>query len=174
MTAPTGSIEQSPARLSSVASVIAALVAALVGIIGVQMPVWAGITGVVIVVVGLVRVSRFTIQTGSVVLVTGVLLGGVAGGSAVGLLMAMVATIVSWDLGEHAITLGEQLGPAAQTARLELVHLAGSLGVGGLAAGVVTLLASSGGGRPLSALVVLLIGIGVILVALRDRPTGTR
>lgn len=53
------------------------------------------------------------------------------------LLGATVASVVAWDAGEHAIGVGEQLGRAATTWRLELVHVAASALVGVAAVAVV-------------------------------------
>jgi len=54
------------------------------------------------------------------------------------ILFGAVLTIVTWDLAEHAITLGEDVGRSTQTYPVTGIHLAGSLGVG-LAAGTVAL-----------------------------------
>lgn len=55
------------------------------------------------------------------------------------LLLGVGLTIVTWDVAEHAITLGNDVGRSARTYPVTVTHLVGSLGVG-LAAGTVALL----------------------------------
>ncbi|WP_290816196.1 hypothetical protein [Halovivax sp.] len=75
-------------------------------------------------------------------------------------LVAVVAVVVSWDLGCAAITLGAQLGRVAETARLEVRYAASSLGVGLCAATLAYGAFVWGGGLSLDAVVVLLV-VGV-------------
>ncbi|PCR88786.1 DUF7519 family protein [Natrinema ejinorense] len=58
------------------------------------------------------------------------------------LLLGVGLTIVTWDVAEHAITLGDDVGRSARTYTVSVTHLAGSLGVG-LAAGTVAVAVSS-------------------------------
>lgn len=61
--------------------------------------------------------------------------------NSVQILLGVGLTIVTWDMGEHAITLGDDVGRSAQTFHVTIAHFAGSLGVG-LAAGTVALIVS--------------------------------
>lgn len=82
-------------------------------------------------------------------------------------LLGVGLTIVTWDMVEHAITLGEDIGRSARTYPVTGIHFIGSLGVG-LAAGVVALVM----GRvelpavPIAALALLLSAVLVLLLVL--------
>ncbi|WP_122089916.1 DUF7519 family protein [Halalkalicoccus subterraneus] len=58
------------------------------------------------------------------------------------LLLGVGLTIVTWDMAEHAITLGNDVGRSAQTYSVTVIHFVGSLGVG-LAAGTTALVVGS-------------------------------
>lgn len=79
------------------------------------------------------------------------------------LLVAAALTFVAWDLGENAISLGQQVGEAADTQRAELAH-AGVTGVVGGAAVLLVLGVNYLGvtGLPFAALAALLLA-GVVL-----------
>lgn len=71
-----------------------------------------------------------------------VFLAWVSSPSAPQILFGVGLTIVTWDIAEYAITLGEDVGRSAQTYPVTVTHLTGSLGVG-LAAGTVALAVAS-------------------------------
>ncbi|WP_440992003.1 DUF7519 family protein [Haloarchaeobius baliensis] len=52
------------------------------------------------------------------------------------LLVGTAGTVLTWDAGEHATNVGEQLGRDVATYRSELVHLAGSVAVAAVAVGL--------------------------------------
>ena len=78
--------------------------------------------------------------------------------------------MVAWDAGGTAIDLGKQLGRAAGTTRLELVH-AGSTALVGVvtAVGSLAVYQTSLGRSPLTAPMLLLIAALCIAVALTVR-----
>lgn len=80
-----------------------------------------------------------------------------------------ILAVAAWDVADHAIGLAGHVGREAPTRRNELVHAAASLAVGS-AAGTVAFGAylAAGGGQPSTALVFLLFGGVVLLVALRE------
>jgi hypothetical protein len=92
----------------------------------------------------------------------------------------VAAALLTWDLGEHATTLGTQVGREAPSARVELVHLAAGLGVtvasvglavvASLAAPVLGGLASPGAAVAATAL--LLVGV-LLLVGELKTADGT-
>jgi hypothetical protein len=95
---------------------------------------------------------------------------GSSGGAPVRVVLSAATTLVAWDLGDHAVTLGDQLGRRATTWRLELLHAAGAIAVAAVGAGVGSLLFVGGaGGQPLGALVALLVGTVALLTVLRSR-----
>jgi hypothetical protein len=162
-------IDRSPTRLGA----SLALLAGLFGVLGTGLGVLAaaapGLAGLLVLGAGLYRGSRRLVSAGAVVLLLGVLLAGIGGGPPAGLVVGTLGALLAWDYGENAITLGEQLGREADTRRAELVHAAAALGVGAVGSGVVygVYLAASGG-RPVTALVFLLIGVVLLAGALSD------
>lgn len=80
------------------------------------------------------------------------------------LLLGFSLTIITWDMAEHAIVLGNDVGRSARTYPVTVVHFMGSLGVG-LVAGIVALMVDSVQlpAIPIAALALLL---GAILLSL--------
>ena len=107
---------------------------------------------------------------GSVALLAGVILAGVAGLPAGPLLGGLAATVFAWDAGGFAVDLAAQLGREAETDRLEARHCAGTaavlLGSAGLGLGVYV---TAGGGQPVVALLLLVVAAAVLLAAM-DQP----
>ncbi|EMA51272.1 MULTISPECIES: DUF7519 family protein [Halococcus] len=83
------------------------------------------------------------------------------------LLLGVGLTIVTWDVAEHAITLGNDVGRSARTYPVTMIHFVGSLGVG-LAAGTVTLVVDSVQlpAIPIAALALLLGAVLLLLLVL--------
>lgn len=160
-------VVHAPPRLSGGLSVGFAIAATLsmtpagVGLV-------AGTLGTGLVAVGLfVRPAGWAVHLAGIVLV-----GGALGAAAVGLppglvLLAAGFGILSWDVGDHAIGLGDQLGRDADTTRNEVVHVAASVIVIGTvsAVGYATFVLSPGS-RPMTALVLLIFGTLLLLWAL--------
>ena len=85
------------------------------------------------------------------------------------MLVGLVMAVVAWDVGQHAVGLGEQVGRAGPTVRAELVHAGTSLGIAGGTAGIAYLLFVAGAGnQPTTALVALLLAAVLIVLALRN------
>ena len=164
----TREIDRSPARLSSALAVTAAGLSAgtsaLTGTVGLAV----GATGFLVVALGVLRGSLRAITLGATALLIATLFGGLATGAPFLLLPGIIATVLAWDLGEQAINVGEHLGRGADTTQLEATHAAGStvvaVGAGGLGYGVYLV---SAGGRPVTALVFLLLAAVVLTSALR-------
>jgi len=119
------------------------------------------------------RWSRLLVDVGAGAVFISVLTSGVLRGApTAALVIAGAATILAWDAGENAVSLGGQVGAGeAATARTEIVHA----GVGAVVA-VVAVGSVLGAARlgvadlPLAALVALLIaGVALALVSHRKR-----
>lgn len=83
------------------------------------------------------------------------------------LLVATAGTVVAWDAGDRAISLGEQLGRLAQTRRLEAVRTGSTLLVGAVAVALAPIVEGFGSpGLPLAALVALLVSVLLLTAAL--------
>lgn len=111
-----------------------------------------GIVGLFVMVIGTLKPSRKTLGIGAFVLFSAVLTAGILGGSELRLLIAAGATLVAWDVGENAISVGKQLGLAARTVRVEVLHAIASVVV---------------------AIVIGSVTYGMYLLALAHVPTAT-
>lgn len=114
--------------------------------------------------------ERTLVTVGTALLFVGVVASGVFRGSPLlALLAASVATVVAWDAGEQAVSLGRQVGRQAATARAVAAHSGGTV-----LAGAVVVLAALGvyrldvTGLSLTALVALLAAAFVLILSLRN------
>ncbi|WP_135828535.1 DUF7519 family protein [Halorussus halobius] len=161
--------DRSPARLSSVLSLTAGAVAWATSALTGSLALAAGGAGVLVLLVGVVLGSRRGVTLGAAALLVGALAGGLTSDAPHLLLPGVMGSVLAWDLGEQAINVGEQLGPAADTTRLEATHAAAStvVAVGGGGLGYAVYLFASGG-QPVTALVFLLVAAVALTSALRN------
>lgn len=160
-------IDRSPAVLSTALAIGAGVVSLLGSALGSLVGVAPAAVGLLVLSVGLVRASRGVLTVGAGLLFLGVLLAGAAGAGPEPLVIGTLGAVLAWDVGENGIGIGAQLGRAADTRRVELVHAASSLVVGAVTAALgygVYLAAASG--QPLTALVFLLFGATLLLSVL--------
>lgn len=162
-------IDHSPAKLSAGAAIVAAIVAALTSAPFALLSLPVGIAGAGAVAAGLlVAENRTWVSIGVGALFLCVLISGGFGTPVELLLVSTVATVLAWDLGHNAISLGEQMGRHARTQRSEVTHAAFTTLVAMLAAGFgYGLFATVGGGRPVAALSMLLLGLLFLAWAIR-------
>jgi hypothetical protein len=136
--------------------------------------VW-GLAGWLALAAGLARGRRTGVALGGVGLGSAVIPAGVGGIGPAGALVAAVAAVVAYDLGEEAVSLG-RYPTDAPTARAELFHAGGVLALAGLAAGGGYLVFGLSAGRgSAAAAAALLIGAASFSVAIRtntDERTG--
>lgn len=96
-----------------------------------------GIVGSAILAAGVFPVrgrgSQMLVKLGAAGIFISVLVAGIYEAPLSILLVGGVGSILAWDAGDHAITLGEQMGMAARTIPVEVTHLAGTILVGTLA-----------------------------------------
>lgn len=84
------------------------------------------------------------------------------------LLLTATATITAWDLADHSISLGRQVGRRADTVRATAVHAAGTLATGaGLLVVILFFARLEFGAVPLLGLVALLLAGFALILALR-------
>lgn len=116
------------------------------------------------------RGSRRLVKIGAGLVLVGVLVAGIFRAVPPGTLVAGAAVaVVGWDLGEHAINVGEQLGRAASTWRTEGVHAFGAGLVGGSAVLTGNLVDGVGSsGLSLPALALLVLAVILLSVALHE------
>lgn len=139
---------------------------------GTGTTVLAGLLGLFVLPLALAPVRRgreralLTIGTGLLVLAVAVT-GVSQRASLPTLLVAIVAAVWAWDIGEGAVSLGEQVGVRARTVEVELAHGGASVAVGGVGAGAALAVHRVGAtGLPLAVVVVLLVAALTLLVAL--------
>lgn len=124
--------------------------------------------GTALAISGTVRGSRLVLAVGVTVQFASILVAALAALEVGPLLVAALGVVLSWDLGEQAVTTAEQVRPQATITRSFGVHAAGSVLVGIVLVGVVYvghLLAA--GSQPLVALALLLAGGSVVLWGVR-------
>lgn len=157
-------IDRRPDR-ASVAIVGSLAVVALLPLAVVPTALLAGVPGTLLVVLGTAAPSDRAATGGLLGLLGGVVLAGAAGVAPGVVLAATAAALVAWDAAVQAIGLGRTLGRGAGTRRALAVHVASSASVAALvAASGYVAFRLVGGGRPVTALVLLLLG-GLVLAA---------
>lgn len=168
-------IDRSPARLSAVVAggmgVLAFLASGLFSWSALRI----GLIGFGLIVLGLVLGSRAAVTVGTTGLFLGGLVAGSQGAPPIAVLVSVTAAVLAWDIGSLAISVGRQLGTAATTHRLELVHIAASTGIGvAMVVGGSLVYATASGGQPVTALVLLIVAALILLAALRSESDEER
>lgn len=160
-------IERSPTRLARWASAAAGLLALVSSGFYSWPALVAGTLGLVFLLAGVVRGTNRSVSVGAFGLFAGAVLAGAQGAPVLPVLASVTASVLAWDFGGYAIGLGRQLGPAADTRRLETVHLAASTAVGAVVAAVGFGLYRVGtGDQPVAALVLLVVAAVLLVAAL--------
>lgn len=161
-------VVRSPTRVGSAVAIAAAGLAVAVLALGGVLGAAPAVVGLALVGVGVTRGRRSALTGGVALVLLGALAAAATGALALYPMLAAALAIVAWDVGENAIGLGEQLGRAARTTHAELTHAVVSSVVGvGTAIGAFYLYRVAQGGRPLPALVLLLIAAVVLTTILR-------
>jgi hypothetical protein len=162
-------IDHSPTTVSTYAAIGAAVVAGLTSAPFNILALPLGIAGITAIAAGLlVTESRTWVTLGTGSLFLCVLVSGGFGTPVEFLLVSTVATVLAWDLGQHAIGLGDQIGSHSRTRRNEIIHGAFSTIVGVVATifgyGFYVV---AGGGQSIAALSMLLVAIVFLIWAIR-------
>lgn len=160
-------ISRTPVRLSSWVSASAAVVALVTSGFYSWPALAIGTPGLILLVVGLVRGVNRPVTLGAFGLFVGALVAGTQSAPPVPILISVTATVIAWDAGGSAISIGKQLGRDGDTVRIEAVHLTASGVVGVVTAGLGYGLYLTGTGeQPIAALVFLLIAAVLLVEAL--------
>ncbi|WP_459191887.1 DUF7519 family protein [Halosimplex sp. J119] len=160
-------ITRRPGRHSLVVSGAAGSTATAAGLPGSVTGAVVTALGTLVLLAGVQQASHRAVDAGGLIAFLGVVLGALSGGAAPAVLVATAATVVAWDAGGNAVSLGRQLGAEADTSRAETFHaLVGAL-VGLTAAGIGLVLFEVGPTRqPVTTLFVLLLAATLLVVAL--------
>lgn len=154
-----------PPTLAVGTSLVAAAVAALAGVFA--APLGGSVVG--LAAIGFVagsflrsaRVLSWAAGTGAI----GIMIAGYLGGAVEPLLVSGVGLALAWDVADHGLSVGKQVGRKARTRRNVAVHAGTNLLVGGLSVGVVYgVYIAAAEGQPVAALALLLFG-GVVLAS---------
>ena len=115
-------------------------------------PLGVAVAGGLLLVVGLVRRRERWLALGGSALLAGVVLSGIDGRSTGWFLAAAVPAVLAWTSGRHTVRLAGQVGRAAGTRRVALVHTIATVAVLGVGGGTAYLVARSvaGGDYPAS------------------------
>jgi hypothetical protein len=160
-------VDRRPARPSRGLALAAGLAA--VGTSGAYAPAALGVgaLGLLVLAAGLVRGRDAAVTLGGAGLVVAGVVAGVRGAPPAPVLVAVTASVVAWDAGGTATSVGRQLGRAAETRRLEAVRAGASLAVGAGTAGVgYAVFRTATGGQPAAALLFALLAATLLVVAL--------
>lgn len=112
--------------------------------------------------------ERLVLSVGAGLVFLAVVVSGAVYGAPTGtLLVAGVAVVLAWDLGERAINVGEQLGREARSWPVQLAHGGATAAACGVGVGATLLVSGVGvSNLPLSALAVLLTAAFTLTAAL--------
>jgi len=157
-----------PPTLAVVVSLVAAAVASLAALLA--APLGGALLGVATVgfAAGSLRRSHRFLSWAAGTGLVGLAVAGYRGGGVEPLLAGGVALAVAWDVADHGLSVGEQVGRGARTRRNVAVHAGATLLAGALAVGVVYgVYRAAAGSRPVAALALLLFGAVALASALR-------
>lgn len=161
-------ITRRPTRAGTVMALSTAGIATLALVFTTATAAVGGLVATVVLVAGLRRGSRRLLDAAGGVFFLALLVAGVGGAGAEALLLAAVASMLTWDVAENALSVGEHLGRETAATRLEVVHAATTLLVLVVGVGVVYALWSvASGGQPIAAVVLLLVGAVALVAAVR-------
>lgn len=164
---PVGEPEYSPPRIAAGAGVVGAAFAMLMLASGSFLAFVPAGLAVGVLVVGISSGRRLLVTLGAALLFAALILAGIDRIQPPLLLLAGVGVVLAHDGGQYAVTLGEQLGGDADTARAELVHVGATATVASAAAGIASVAFRVGtGGQPATALVTLLLATVLLVWAL--------
>jgi len=160
-------VNRVPPRTSTIIALVAALIVCVTALRSIGF-VPAGL-GLAIMGAGLAGGRRSLVTVGAAGQLVALFITGAAGVGTARVLVGIAAGVVAWDVAQHAVGLGEQIGRDAPSRRAELVHAGTSLGVAASTAGIAYLLfVAAAGNQPTTALVALLLAVVLIVLALRN------
>ncbi|MEF8851138.1 MAG: hypothetical protein V5A28_01780 [Haloarculaceae archaeon] len=161
-------VTHSPATVSSTIAAAAAVLAVITSgtsVLGLVV----GVFGLVAVLGGLfVFESERALLVGTAFVFLGVVVSGVYGNSLALLVMGTFGSILAFDVGSNAFSVGRQMSDDTQTTRGEVVHASASLAVGVVIVGIGTAVFLVGlTGLPIASLALLLFGALLLTWAIR-------
>ncbi|ELZ30492.1 hypothetical protein C475_00070 [Halosimplex carlsbadense 2-9-1] len=160
-------ITRRPGRHSLVVSGVAGATAAAMALTGGGTGAAVAALGTVALLAGVHRANHRAVDAGGLVAFLGVAAAALSEAPAAAVLFGTVTSVVAWDTGTNAVSLGRQLGAEADTVRAENLHAMVGAVVGLLTAVFGLVLFEIGPTRqPVTTLFVLLIAATLLVVAL--------
>jgi hypothetical protein len=157
-----------PPTLAVVASLVAAGVATLAALVAAPSGGALLALATVGLAAGSVRRSYRALSWAAGVGFVGLAVAGYRGAGVEPLLVGGVALAVAWDVADHGLSVGEQVGRDARTRRNVAVHAGTTLLAGALSVGIVYgVYLAAAGSQPVAALALLLFGAVVLASTLR-------
>lgn len=161
-------VTHSPATASSIMATLAAVMAVFTSSTSL-LALAVGVFGLFAVVGGLFAFdSERAMAVGTGVVFVGVVLSGVFGNSMPLLVFGALASVLAFDLGSNAFSVGRQMSDETETTRGELVHAASSVAVGVVIVGIGAGIYVAGlEGLSVSSLAFILFGAVLLIWAIR-------
>lgn len=159
-----------PARLSAGLACVAALLAVLTSAPASALAMVVGLFGFGGFAVGLFAVrSWLLVGISTAVIFASVIVSGLFGNETVLVVISTFATILAFDYGQNAFSVGTQLTAATETTRGEIVHAATSA-IGGTITVAITIAVYLivGGEQSIAALVFLLLASVLLVWTIRS------
>lgn len=169
MSATADRFQERPVSLGVGLAVAFAVLAAF-ALVGAPVALVVAFVGGLALGAGAFRARTALVALGVVTQLTAVLAAALGGVGTELLVVATAASVLAWDTARQAIDLGAMVGRDARAHRALLVHVSGVLAAITLASGLgYVVFRVAGGGRPMTALVLLLFG-GLVIAVLLRRP----
>ena len=162
-------VTHSPATVSSTIAAAAALLAVVTSGTSI-LALLIGVFGLVAVLGGLfVFESERAMLVGTAFVFVGVVVSGIYGNSLALLGMGTFGSIIAFDVGSNAFSVGRQMSDDTQTTRGEVVHASASLAAGVVIVGIGTVIFLVGlTNLPIVSLALLLFGALLLTWAIRS------
>jgi hypothetical protein len=164
-------IEHAPPRLSQGIAGGAALIGALLAASFATLAIPFGLAGLAITAASILVVhSVGWLSLGTALILVASLISGAYGVLGPELmLIAVGATLLAWDAGQHGIVIGKQLGRQTRSRRPQIVHVAASAFVIGLLSSLAYLIyLFAGSGHPAPAVSIIVVGVLILAWGLRS------
>lgn len=156
-----------PSRRSALVPALAGTFAIAASAAGGAIAAAVTLAGVAVLVAGVWVGRHGVVDWGGTIAFVGFVVGVTNDATALPVVLGVTATVVAWDAGGNAISLGRQLGRTADTVRAETLHAltSATVGVAGAVVGIV-LFVFGPTRQPVTTLFVLLLAAAALVAAL--------
>ncbi len=151
-----------PPRIGQIIAIVAAFLGMAITAPFTVLAIPFGLAGIAIFIAAMTAMqSRGWLTVGTGLILLGAILTGSFGVLTPEImLMGVGLVLIGWDAGQHAITLGNQLGRQTRSHRNQLVHTAFTALAVGIIGGILFgIYQFAGDGRPAPAVAIMIVGI---------------